>query len=700
MKADYLTFKTAASVSLRGLILQVLMASGALIYGVIDKQPAVVTAAMFMMVGVVAWLALTIVYDQHRRERIEAMEAESLAAGPTAGTSVFERGGDDFKPAAKRLAGLYKYFIPGISLLIGGLLVGLGLWRYFSAQELIAANTYVKPARGGWGIGVCLTIAVVGFVFARYAAGMAKQPVWANLRGGAAFAVGGALLGLFLAVAQFVEFVTTTGVFIRWVQIAVPAVVVFLGAETFLNFVLAVYRPRKAGEIPRPAFDSRLLGLLAAPDQVAKSISDAINYQLGFNVTGGWFYQLVRKRVALLALGGVVLLWLLSSVAIVRPHQSGMILRFGEVVRAEVGPGFHLKAPWPVDVLVMPEYVEPDDKGRRRVTDLTATGLRTLQLGTSPPGSNEAVLWTNVHGGEEVFQFVRTSARPGEGAGSGDFADVSMVSVELPLQYVVSNVRAFDELAPPMERDDLLRTVAKREVARFFQGVTLDQVLGGDREEISLELRERVQKAFDALNPGADGTARGAGVTVVFLGVTGVHPPQNTALSFEAVVQADQRREANIQSAQADAIRTLTTAVGDVSLARQITAELDRLEAMRQGNAEAAQVATKEFEIQQMLERAGGSAAETLASAGAARWERHMGDRGRAERYRGTLALYEAAPLVFRTRQYFEGLSSALRNARVFVAASGPGLRVDMNFEEQAAGFDVFRPDREGSEGQ
>ena len=59
----------------------------------------------------------------------------------------------------------------------------------------------------------------------------------------------------------------------------------------------------------------------------------------------------------------------------------------------DIGPGLHFKAPWPIDSVYVPEYyttVVKDGKGRIEMVDRTATGMRTIDLGTSLPGTNGA----------------------------------------------------------------------------------------------------------------------------------------------------------------------------------------------------------------------------------------------------------------------------------------------------------------------
>jgi regulator of protease activity HflC (stomatin/prohibitin superfamily) len=689
MRADYLTYQRATSVAVQGLVLQALTAAGLFSYGLIAHDHPAITIAWYVAAGVLVWLSLLIVYDQHRRERIEAIEVEAMAKTPLAGTSVFE-GQDEFRPAARRLAGLHKYFVPAMSLLIAAILIAVGLWRFFgSGRELVAPDQFSPSRSMGWGLGVGLLAAVTGFLMARYAAGMAKQPAWAMLRAGAAAAVGSSLMGLVLAIGHFVDFIGPDTLS-RLLVVIAPIVVLILAGEIVLNFVLGAYRPRKAGEMPRPAFESRLLSFAAAPDRVAQSISEAINYQLGFDVTGGWFYQLLRRTLVFLVAAFIVVLVSLSCVAIVEPHQRALVLRFGAPIR-EVGPGLTFKAPWPIDTLYIPEYYTRDARGRMRIADYTATGVRTLNLATQPPATTEPILWTNDHLGEEIYQYVRA----GTGA-AGELADLAVVSAELPLSYVVEDIRKFEEIAPPQIRDDLLTGVARREIRAFFQTLTLDQVLGGSRKDLSGQLQDRIQKAFDSI-PSSAGSPLGAGVRVVSVKLSGVHPPKETAAAFETPVQADQNLKANVEAAETDAIKSLAATAGDVALARSVIGELDALDRLATAKSAPSAITEQEIKIQRLIESGGGSAATLLSQARAERWKAHMSARGASARFAGQRALYEASSDVFKLRMYFEALAEAMRRSRVYIVADPEHTRVDIDLTDKDFGTDMFREISAGS---
>ncbi len=689
--------------ALWGLVVQLVLAGWMAIHAVLNSDHAVLTWAIFVGTGVLAWLALVIVFDQHRRERIEAMEADALAQAGGESASVFKTQ-EDLRPAARRLAGLHKFFVPGVSLLIGALLLGLGLWRFIDYRHLATKTDFIppEPRAAEWGIVLGLVAAVLGFIIARFAAGMSKQAAWANLRAGASFAAGTSLLGLVFAVAYIVAYAGPNTI-LDFMPYIAAGFNILIGVEVLINFLLGLYRPRRAGEIPPAAFGSRLLGLVAAPDRIAKSVSEAINYQLGFDVTGNWFYQLLNRALFPLVGAGVLIVWLLTCLTVVQPHQRAMILRFGKPVGEELAPGLHFKRPWPIDKVYVPELYRKEND-RLTLLDRTVTGLRTLQLGTRASASNEPMLWTNDHPGEEVYQYVRANA-PGEqsspisqaGGKPGDLVDLAMVSVELPLQYIVSDVRKFDELGPAELRDDLLKAVGQRTVTRYFQQAHLDEVLGYGRNEISKGLMKALQEAYDGLNPDASGKPRGAGVKVVYIGISGVHPPKDTAPSFEARVMADARKIANMQSAEADRIATLTQVVGNVGLADEIVAAINELSDLKQApKQDAAKMAEQEAKIATLIGKADGKAASLIASAKAERWKTHMSASSKASRFEGQARQYQASPKVYAARMYFDAIRDLFKDSRLFISGQSNGKNwYVVDAQDKDLGMELFTKPKE-----
>ncbi len=713
MRADYLTYRRATNVSLIGLALQAVMTGLLFVYAFLQRSSTnkvgdhvVTTAAAYSAIGLIVWIILWVIFDQHRRERVEHFESESLAE--TAGSSsVFDQGGDQLRVAARRLRLMYRLFVPTAGVVLGIVLLATGIMRFLSGRKLVSPDSFQPSKDSFFVLFVTVSVAVIGFVFARFVSGMAKQDVWRNLGAGASWAVGTSLISLTIAIGQFVDIVGPDTL-LRYLQPAIPVVVAILGAEILLNLLLEIYRPRRAGEVPRVAFDSRLLGFAAAPDKVAQSIGEAINYQFGSNVTSGWLYRLLSRWFGALIAMGLLVAWLMSSFAVVQPHQRAMLLRFGSVVADDLGPGLHLKAPWPIDRILVPEYVERDARGvdRRRVK--TVTGVRELQLGAAAPTTTGAILWTNEHVLEEQFSIVLASAEARRAASeaeqAGEFEDnpadsaaaigndLALVAIEVPMHYVVENVRLYEELGAPATRDRIIESTGRRTVMRFLAEHTSDELLGGDRRELAEELRVRLEAALAGLNPGPDGTPRGAGVRILFVGFAGAHPPKQAATPFEMVVQAEQRREARLAAAESNQITQLTNAVGNIEQADAIIAliaEYERLGNLEQNAEEKAVIAAR---IERRLAQAGGVAARTLAQAQADRWRQLNSAKAAAAEYEGHLVAYAASPDLYTSMLYFDTLRDLLKGTRLYVVDSRLPKHVRVDMQDIETGQNVFAP--------
>src|SRR5690606_17711385 len=97
-----------------------------------------------------------------------------------------------------RLAMMYKWLMPTVSLLLAGLLL-LAAWLIRTLKFGETANPLEMSQLVGWTVALCLSIALITFIFSRFVAGMAKLPAWQNLRGGAGYMVGTSLVMIAVA---------------------------------------------------------------------------------------------------------------------------------------------------------------------------------------------------------------------------------------------------------------------------------------------------------------------------------------------------------------------------------------------------------------------------------------------------------------------------------------------------------------------
>lgn len=663
MNADKLSYRRATSVSLLGLAIQAVLAGVMIVYSRLGQDPAAFTAGIAMLLGLPVWATLALLFYQHTRERVEAMEAEMYAASSAADASVFEGADSELNVQAAKLETLYRWFLPIMSLIVGIAFAGLGAWRFMGREITNSETIYQAPPENGWAIAIGVGVAASSFVFARFVAGMAKQRVWMLLHAGSATSVLAALLGGTLALAHFLHAAITEDILLEYLPAIFSLAMIALGGEIFLNFVLNLYRPRTSDQTMRPAFDSRVLAFVAAPDRLAKSVSDAINYQFGFNVSSTWFYRLLSRTIfALVVLGGA-LIWAMTTVTIVQPGERGILISNGQYVR-EVPPGPIFKKPWPWS----------------RVVTFPAESVNELVIGESVE-ERGPILWTKSHSRSPMFVIVQPSMDVE--AESDASSSLSLLIAEVPVHYVVrqGQLRNYLSLAQdgPSEdidrmRRDLLRAVATRVVIEHLSTIRVDQAVGGMRNEIAGELHTRIQTRFDELDSGVD---------VTFVGISGLHPSEEVAPSFEKLVAADQSAQAEMERAEAQAIKTLASVAGEVAKAERIIEELKRLEALERGGADETAVARQEQLIMELILDAGGQAAALIAEARADRWQQHMKARSSLALSSGQIAMYRAAPQPYLSSLLVEAYRAFARGNRVYM--SPLDLRIELNQEEEQA---------------
>lgn len=669
MKPDYLSYSRASMVALLGLTAQILMGVGLLIYSVLGRDHAAQSAAYAILLGGVVWVTLAIVFDQHRRERLEALETEQLDAAQK--SSVFAGSGEELRVQARRLAWMHKFMVPAVSLALAGILIWFAWWRISDAAKLLGydkfgADLFAKPMMRGWAIAIGLGLGVVGFIFGRFVSGMAKQKVWANLRAGAAYAVLASVSGLAMAVAHFIDAASRDDA-LRYLQIILPALAGFLGLEILVSLLLNMYRPRKPGEVPRAAFDSPVLGFIASPDRIAKSIGGAISYQVGVDVTGTWAYQLIARAVLPLVLMGAAVMWLMTCVSVVGTNEQGIRVRNGESIE-KVGPGIYFKLPWPME----------------SIDRIETSSLMEIDLATPSPGSDvAALLWTNDHKVKEQYAITRAAARKpavgGSGAGANNLEqrDISVVAVRVPLRFRISDVEKWERFGVPGKREDAVKALAQREVMLALATITDDELIGAGRKTISETIYKQVVESMAKAE---------AGIEVLYVGIENVHPQKEVARAFENIVRARQGLEELSDKGRASAIATLTGVVGNLELARNAAAELAVLNELKLKKASEQEITAQTLKVEGLLLNAGGKAGALLAEARAYRWERHMNERGNANAYAGRLAAFKANPMLYKARLYYDMLHDTLSETRLYLIPDSMGrTNINIKLEETGA---------------
>ncbi len=705
MRTDHLAYQQATRVAGFGLLLQLGIGLVMLAYGFIFADSAFQIASMPVLVGVIVWMSLVIVFHQHRLERLEALERDELAAERgEEGGGIFAEGETDV--AARRLRLMHTWLMPAASLLVAALLVWLGLGTISWFGKLDDPDVQVTPfgvgANLGWQLAIALGLALVAFIFSRFVAGMAARPAWANLRGGAGHMVGNALVLLAVAIGIAFRFFEKPAVLesVAWgLAIYMP----LLAAEIVLNFVLNLYRPRRPGEVPRPAFDSRILSLFAAPDSIVRSINEAVNYQFGFDITSSWGYQLLLRSAVWLLVFAIGSLVALSSIVVVEPGHQAVRLRGGAVV-GEVHEGsLFLKWPWPFETVV----------------SMDAARVREISLNGTPREVGDVFLWDPNQESDNPLFLVAADPLPAEiartvdrlvtdvdaveavtqpadaPAGSGPQVSnqFALVDADVILRYRVRTGGLIDFLSfcngvKPRRstldmREQALQDLALRMVTQTLSTLSLEDVLSPRGSTLPSTLRGRVQDVFDRA---------GTGVEVVSIAIPALRPPNEAVTMFEELSIDTQNSQKTLEEARRMADSSLAALVGDAALARSVVERIRELLALEaeKGRDDPEAVAER-IAIQSVLRDSPGMISSFLAAARSLRWQIHMEARRNAAEVLGQVASYAAAPEVYRQRRIMDVFKESLPGLRAKYVLGVDPRRTDLDFEmqEPSQGLDL-----------
>ncbi len=603
------SLRRAQIVALVGLVIQIVMAGAVFAVAMWCKSRAVMAEAYHLAAGVWLWLVIILHLRHQRAAQEEAAEVEELMRireQNLPGRALFEGDEEDLNVARKRLQTFEKYFLPICSLVLAGLLVGGAVQLYSVLTKTVLA---VTPTNASLSAAFLVAAALITFLIAKYAAGMATERVWRPLRAGGSYLVSCAIMLFAVSLGMaFVHF--KLPVVDRVLAYVVPGGMCLVAIEVLLNILLDLYRPRVEGQEPRFAYDSRLLGLLVEPAGVARTVAETLDYQFGFKISETWGYRFVERAIAPLILFQVITFYLLTCILIIGPEEQAFVERFGEPINAEkpLDPGLHLKWPWPIDI------------ARR----FPAARIRVLRIGESgkpedePPSSEEGpevILWTESHS-KTVFRWMVGSAGAAiqSEAMQQKAVPVSFLTGKVDVFYRIDNL--YDFMYRHVDGDATLRELTNRALADYMTSVDLNKLLTSGREAATQEMRARIQEMADAHK---------VGVKILSVGLFGVHPPIEVGKAYESVVAATQTKEATIRNAEAYERKLVPEAKGEAAV-RKLKAE-------------------------------GDSIVEQLTTA------------GQAERFKAILAAYDPQALrLMKVRYRLNALVEALENARKYIA--------------------------------
>jgi len=616
----------------------------------------VVGAAAWLIASAAAvWFALWLQFHTQTLAEQEKLDTAQLARERDDSTIFDSTGGraEVFAVAQRRLELFERWFLPIFACFISAFQIAIGMYLFLSfSAELVSEAT--RPLV----CAICMAgAAFFSFLVSRYATGMSSQLQWRPLRAGGSgllvIAIVCFALTIGLALAHFKIFLVVTVI-----SYAVPVVMIVLGAETALNVIFDIYRPRLKGQYSKSAFDSRLLGIINEPGGLFHSLAAAIDYQFGFKVSQTWFYKLLERAIVPLVLFGVVVVYLLSCVVIVGPSEQAVVEYLGNPLTTAgqvrlLGPGLSFKLPWPFGIA----YKHPTG----RIMELSIGYVPKINPKTGQP-LREPLLWGKSHYQEE-YNVLVASEQTGR-----DFDEaavpITLLTASVPVQYRIKDLYSF--IYNHKEPQRHLEAICYRQLAKFAASATVEvnsaaelenSLLGAGRAKAKELLTARIQAASDRA---------GLGVEIVFVGMQGIHPPPEVAEDYQKVVGAIQEKQALILHAEATRngiLGVLAGSVQDADRLSALAAEFKRAE--QQNDTERLNKLAQELDA--AFAQAGGDIFGTLADAKGYAFEKAALAQADGKRFAGQLKAYRSAKDIFKRQARLAVLEEALENTRKFI---------------------------------
>ncbi len=491
-------------------------------------SPLVLLENFHILMGIPVFAILLLVFHQRYRELLEKEEVEELTKREG---RIFQDDESTILISRTRLRQTEKWAVPILGFLVSAVLIYASFRAiyYFRGEPLVyKANLAICfPLIG-------LTFAI--FVFSRYILGMSREKQLNDLSAIGTYLGVNALFTLLIALSIALRSFGITR--IEWfIFYALCFLLMIVGLEYLLNILVSFYQT--AGAKKRALFDSRIYYFLATPEEVIPAFSEIVDVQFGFHITQTWFYQFVKNRIVPLLMLWALLLYILTSIVIIRPQERAFMEFLGNPVKSEQGEpesfkaGLHFKFPFPI--------------GKARIYDVDR--IKKIRVGVEGV-EGERVLWTEKHYAEEFFWIIASREGISEAERTGT-VPINFLSGAIWVYYKINPDNLFDYAYKHSAPEKVLEGIIYNQFTRMVMNIDFFDILHINRIPLTNILKEKVQEAANE---------KELGVEIISVSFESIHPPLEVAPHFQKVVGAMEKKEAKILEAEAYSNRELTLA--------------------------------------------------------------------------------------------------------------------------------------------
>lgn len=325
-----------------------------------------------------------------------------------------------------------------------------------------------------------------------------------------------------------------------WGQRAVALLLMAGAAEAVLRVLAAPFLPAANANEARGLVDIRLAGGVLPGGGGGGGPGQGLRERFGIDLSQSWALGFVRRAAGPLALGLLVLAWLLTGVSVVNLGERGVYERNGLPV-AVLRSGLHLHLPWPFGV------IQRVDDGAVRQLALADDGgenlarIKRIAADADAPADYDRV-WTKEHAADALLVVPAPL-----GAGSTQQSS-QLLNADVRVFYRIGSTdnAAMAALYALDRPEQAVRAAAGRLLVRLFAVRTLLDAIGENRERLASTLREALQKDLDERNSGIEVTA---------VALDALHPPKDAAAAYYGVQEAEISAAAEVADARRSAVR-------------------------------------------------------------------------------------------------------------------------------------------------
>jgi HflK protein len=388
-----------------------------------------------------------------------------------------------------------RYFASGLTTMLLMLVVAIPIYTCASASTPIAAALILKGLDPG---------AALVFLLAGPATNIGAVIVLLKMLGARVVTIYLASIAVVSVAAGYV----LNWVFARWQLDPVAEI----GAASGL-----VPGPVKvAGAVVLTALLLRSLWRTPVPEEWLR-LRDVLAAATGIRVTA--------RRAGLACAVLAVALYLGAGVFTVGVGETAIRTRFGGIVGEPLGPGLHVRVPWPIES----HRIVPVDAVRRlevgfRSAPRADTASRAFARGYTLVGPRDPV----PPGGTVGFSYRREKVTEESFLLTGD---ENIIDVAFTVQYQVKDPVAYAFGASDPEA--VVRSVTVSALRAIIATQPVDVTYSTGRDDIEREARRAVQDKLDVY---------GTGVRVVGVNVLSVHAPEEVHAAFRDVASAQEDR--------------------------------------------------------------------------------------------------------------------------------------------------------------